>query len=267
MQQIEAKYYVYEWVRPDYNEAYYVGKGSGKRAWNMVRPTDDTNEVTAELIKNGMRPEIRIIAHFVNEDSALEFEKERIAFLAPLGFLTNVHPGGKQPPSWKGKSRPESTRNLQGIAKIGDLNPMKRPEVVEKAKTSIQAFRASDDGKIWAEGHRAKLIDLYQTEQGKKILERMAEKNRAIQSSKGDAHHSKRPDVIEKIRASKIGGNNPQAVSVIEITTGLKFDTMKIAAKHFGISDQTVSKSCKLNRLTKCGHRFAYVSETEPNNG
>jgi len=260
MQQIEAKYYVYEWVRPDYNEAYYVGKGSGNRAYYMVRPTDHTNHVTAKLIKNGMKPEVRIIARFVNEDSALEFEQERIAFLQPLGFLTNVHPGGKQPPSSRGRKRSEEFKKLCSVAKIGDLNPMKRPEVVEKAKTSIQAFRASDDGKIWAEGHRAKLIDLYQTEQGKKILERMGSKVSSIQAAKGDAHHSKRPDVREKIRASKIGGNNPQAVSVIEITTGLKFDTMKIAAKHFGISDQTVSKSCKLNRLTKCGHRFAICS-------
>lgn len=258
-----APYYVYEWVRPDYNETYYVGKGSGKRAYNMVRDNDHTNDTTAKLIRNGMQPEVRIIARFVNEDSAFEFEEERIAFLKPLGFLTNDHPGGKQPPSWKGRKRTEETKKLQGIAKLGDLNPMKNPKTVEKMTVSKRKYHESEAGKRASEEHSAKLINLYETPQGKIILERMAKKISEIQSSKGDAHHSKRPEVRLKLSETKLDGNNPQAVAVIELTSGMEFDTMKLAAKHFGISDQTVRKSCKFSRKTKGGLLFSTINDKE----
>lgn len=93
MQNVEAKYYVYEWVRPDYNEAYYVGKGSGDRAYENSR-NDHADDVTTYLDSCGTPRQVRIIARFVNEKSSLDFEKERIAFLRPLGFLTNQTDGG-----------------------------------------------------------------------------------------------------------------------------------------------------------------------------
>ena len=263
MQTTEAKYYVYEWIRPDYNEAYYVGKGSGDRACYMVRPSDSTNEMTAELIKNGIAPEIRIIARFVNEDSALEFEKERIAFLKPLGFLTNEHPGGKQPPSWKGRSRSEETRKLQGLAKMGDLNPMKQDDVVAKMTASKLAFFQTDAGKSSIKQRSAKLIQLYETPQGKKILECMGAKVSAAQSAKGVAHHAKRPEVREKHRLSKLGGKNPAAKAVVEINSGLEFPSASTAAKHFGVGSWVVQTSAKNNWLTKTGLKFNYLQEKE----
>lgn len=262
----EARYYVYEWVRPDYREAYYVGKGSGKRAYNMVRGNSYTDAVTAKLIKNGMSPEVRIIARFANEDSAFEFEKERIAFLMPLGFLTNNHPGGKAPPSSLGKRRSKETKLKLSVAKIGDLNPMKRPEVAKKSKDSIVAYHQSDEGKEKAKVRGAKLIRLYETPQGKEILQRMGSKISEIQSSKGDAHHSKRPEVKEKIRASKVGGKNPSAKAVRELTTGLEFSSASDAARYFKIRARNVWASVKLGRFTKSGLKFQYIDK-EPSNG
>lgn len=253
-----AQHYVYEWVRPDYNEAYYVGKGSGKRAYNMVRDNDYTNRTTANLIQNGMQPEVRIIAWFVNEKAAYAFEKERIAFLKPLGFLTNDHPGGDAPPSWKGRKRSEKTKKLQGIAKLGDLNPMKNPETVAKVMASKKEFYASDDGRAWATTHSGKLIQLYETPQGKKILERMGQKNSQIQAAKGEDHHSKRPEVREKIRVSKIGGKNPQSKPVVELTTGREFLSGADAASYFGVKVQSVWMSCRKARTTKGGFKFRW---------
>jgi hypothetical protein len=89
-----AKHYVYEWVRPDCDVVFYVGKGSARRAWNFKR-NKHTNDVISFLYKNGLKPSVRIIARFVNEDSAYEYEEERIAFWQPLGELTNELPGGR----------------------------------------------------------------------------------------------------------------------------------------------------------------------------
>jgi hypothetical protein len=254
-----APHYVYEWVRPDYNEAYYVGKGSGKRAYYMFRDNDYTNCVTAKLIRNGTPTDIRIIAWFENEDAAYAYEEERIAFLKPLGFLTNDHPGGKAPPSPKGRKDSEQTRQLKSISKLGELNPMKRPVVVDKSKKGIKKFRESPEGKEFQEKHSAKLIQLYETPQGKEILRRMGNKVSAIQSAKGDAHHSKRPEVREKNRISKLGGKNPAAKEVVEINSGLKFSSATVAAEHFGIGCWIVQTSAKKTRPTKYGLRFSYI--------
>jgi hypothetical protein len=92
--ELVAKHYVYEWVRPDYNVAFYVGKGSKKRAWEH-KGNKLTKNIISYLNKNGMKHEVRILAHFVTTQAAFDFEIERIAFLKPLGELTNQTGGGE----------------------------------------------------------------------------------------------------------------------------------------------------------------------------
>jgi hypothetical protein len=145
---LQAKYYVYEWVRPDYNVAFYVGKGCKKRAWSMRNRNKYTTDVVNYLHKKGMKPDIRVLAHFVNEDSAYDFEAERIAFLDHLDELTNELPGGvnggggmkgkkhKQETiarmcvAQKGKIISLETRRKLSLANIGRTQPK---DVIEKA--------------------------------------------------------------------------------------------------------------------------------------
>lgn len=87
------KHYVYEWVRPDFGVVFYVGKGTRNRAYCFKR-NKHTNDVVNFLRKSSMKPCVRIIAKFVNEDSAYEFEEERIAYWG-LENLTNDLPGGR----------------------------------------------------------------------------------------------------------------------------------------------------------------------------
>jgi hypothetical protein len=110
------KYYVYEWIRPDYDVVFWVGKGSGKRAWKFSR-NPDTNATIKHLANKGMKPEVRIIARFLKEKSALAFEVERIAFWKPLGELTNKTDGGE---------------GVSGDIISGDNNPSRRPDVIAK---------------------------------------------------------------------------------------------------------------------------------------
>ena len=46
-----------------------------------------------------------------------------------------------------GKFHKESTKVLMGKSKIGDNNPMKRPEVVEKARKSREGYRPTEETK------------------------------------------------------------------------------------------------------------------------
>jgi len=91
---MQAKYYVYEWIRPDYNVAFNVGKGKGRRAWSMHNRNKHCRDVVNYLNKNGLNYEVRIIARFINEQSAYDYEEERIAFFG-LENLTNELPGGR----------------------------------------------------------------------------------------------------------------------------------------------------------------------------
>jgi len=120
--ELAAKYYVYEWVRPDYNVAFYVGKGTRGRAWDIKNRNKHTMDVVKYLNKKGMKPEVRILAHFVNENSAFDFEVERIAFLEPLGELTNHLPGGVNGGGgMKGKKHKEDTKIKIGLGNVGKV--------------------------------------------------------------------------------------------------------------------------------------------------
>ena len=146
---------------------------------------------------------------------------------------------------------------------MGDLNPMKQDDVVAKMTASKLAFFQTDAGKSSIKQRSAKLIQLYETPQGKKILECMGAKVSAAQSAKGDAHHAKRPEVREKHRLSKLGGKNPAAKAVVEINSGLEFPSASTAAKHFGVGSWVVQTSAKNNWLTKTGLKFNYLQEKE----
>jgi len=144
----EQIHYVYEWIRSDLNLPYYIGKGAGKRAYELKR-NDDTNDVTQFLLENNIGREIRIIAHFVTEEAAFEYEKERIAFwwyLKDHDILTNKTKGGDGAASGdlNPQKRPEARARVS-VQMSGENNPMKKPEVVKKNKEATKGFRHTDE--------------------------------------------------------------------------------------------------------------------------
>jgi hypothetical protein len=97
-------FYTYLWLRED-GTPYYVGKGSGDRAYNqnghrVRKPSDDARV---------------IVQKFENEDEAFFAEKFLIALYGRIdnatGCLSNLTDGGENPPSGKGKKKnPESVK-------------------------------------------------------------------------------------------------------------------------------------------------------------
>ena len=65
-------YYVYEHIRKDTNECFYVGKGKGKRAYQTKR----NNHHDRIADKHGM--EVRIVKSGLSEEEALDLEKQLI---------------------------------------------------------------------------------------------------------------------------------------------------------------------------------------------
>ena len=107
------KYYVYILIRPDKNEPFYVGKGSGSRSkihlWEAKkivsglaskgRPSYCVNRI-AKMLRNCDVPIIKIIATNLSHDEAYELEEHLVAKFGRIGIdeggvLTNRDRGGK----------------------------------------------------------------------------------------------------------------------------------------------------------------------------
>jgi hypothetical protein len=90
--------YVYEHWRPDTDLPFYVGKGSGQRAYKLrgKRRNPHHQNVVKKLSRLGLCVEVRLVAGNLSEDEAFSLEKERIAFWRSNGIeLTNQNEGGE----------------------------------------------------------------------------------------------------------------------------------------------------------------------------
>jgi hypothetical protein len=138
-------FYVYEHVRPDTKEVFYVGKGQKKRAYSLKR-NNDWKKIVAE---NNGEFEVRIINWFNNEDHALNAERYIIKQRKKDLELANKTSGGQ---GISGCIRHDmiGVKNIMHTPEhkarmLGDANPMKNPETVKKAADSNRGQKRSPD--------------------------------------------------------------------------------------------------------------------------
>ena len=70
---IEAlEYYVYVYSDPDTKKPFYVGKGTGNRAFSHLKDKSETDKVNKikEIKARGKQPIIEILAHGLDEETA-----------------------------------------------------------------------------------------------------------------------------------------------------------------------------------------------------
>jgi len=108
-------FYVYELLDPLTKVPFYVGKGTGNRAFSHINSTKITNQYKHNKIQSikakGLIPEVRIVEYYEHEDQAYDAEKILIAFYGRKGYeekgiLTNVCEDNR-PPNLKGMSYKE----------------------------------------------------------------------------------------------------------------------------------------------------------------
>lgn len=134
------KYYVYQLIDPNTNLPFYIGKGSGNRAY-MHNKFKDGNQnpykdrYIKKLHQQGLEPVVDIVQYFDNENDAYTYE-ENLTESIGLGNLTNLVAGG-HPPSKNGwtpsaETLAKRSRGLKGI---------------ERTKEWCQNLSASKQGK------------------------------------------------------------------------------------------------------------------------
>jgi hypothetical protein len=85
------KYYVYEHWRTDTDLCFYVGKGCGKRAYDMQKRYPRHKAIQKELEASGHAIEIRIVSSGLEEPDAYLIEAQRIVFWWKAGVpIINV---------------------------------------------------------------------------------------------------------------------------------------------------------------------------------
>jgi hypothetical protein len=114
---IRTDFYVYEHIRPDTGQVFYVGKGFGKRAWKMSQRTTHHRRITAKLLRNGLCVQVELISQNLPEESAFTLEKMRIAMWRAAGVsLVNKSDGGEGPSGlkWSDESKQKFSKRKKG---------------------------------------------------------------------------------------------------------------------------------------------------------
>jgi hypothetical protein len=117
------KYYVYQLIDPRSNTVFYVGKGTGNRAYTHNEFRDGNNNfykdnIIKKLHQQGLEPTVEIVEHFANEQDAYNYEDKLIETIG-IDNLTNITEGAR-PPSKLGWTPSEETlakrsASLKGI--------------------------------------------------------------------------------------------------------------------------------------------------------
>lgn len=134
----EAKFYVYVHRRADTGEVFYIGKGSGRRAWATQYRTDYWRRV-----KDKYGIVIEILEWFEKEEDAFRHETALIALHRAAGCrICNITNGGE---GASGNVMPESAKVAISKAKTGRTRPPETEETRRRKSESAKGRRMSPE--------------------------------------------------------------------------------------------------------------------------
>lgn len=130
------RFYVYEHFRSDTNECFYVGKGTGSRAFQKKNNRNvHYMRVVNKLAASNHEVLIVIVRSDMTEDEALLFEMERIAFWREKNVaLCNMTAGG----DGVRKPSPETVEKMKIASMRRWSDPAKRLEAARKTKEALK---------------------------------------------------------------------------------------------------------------------------------
>jgi hypothetical protein len=203
-------FYIYEHIRPDTNQVFYVGKGMGERI-NVKR---GRNVYWQNVVnKAGGFKSVKIV-ETTNEELAFLAEQERIDQLKRLGYkLANLNDGGAG-----GVKPAEEVRKKMSEAHIGEKNP--RYNV-----NSIRQRRLRGELKVPKEVMSANMIANHWSKTGS-------------YSSKGKPKSEQAKFRMRGKRQAVAGGKNPNAKTIVY--DGKEFLCIKDFASFLNVNYKTL---------------------------
>ena len=133
------KHYTYAHYRKDTNELFYIGKGSGTRAYRVVQRNKHWTNINKAVGRT-----VEILAYWKTEQEAYDHETLLISCFRDMKKnLVNYSDGGEAPPSRKGIKQTAdhiakriATRKANGNYKRSDETTMK---IVNALKGRVQS--------------------------------------------------------------------------------------------------------------------------------
>jgi hypothetical protein len=223
-------FYVYEHIRNDTNEIFYVGKGSGDRCYKKIGRNQHWHNIV-----NFAGFNVRKIAEDISEESALAFEVERIKELREQGIpLVNYTDGGDGVSGYKHtdearakmsekktgvKLEPFSEEHKQKMSKaaMGINNPMYGKEITDEHRARLVA---SAKAKEFTDEHRA---NLSKAQIGRKVSEETRKKiGEAGKGRQSPNLGKKMSDEQKKKISESLKGNELSEQTKTKISKSLK---------------------------------------------
>jgi hypothetical protein len=226
----ERRFYVYEHWRPDKGVCFYVGKGSGTRAYNMSSREPHHKAIRKKLMAMGLSVEIRIFASNLTEVEAFEVERERIAHFRSKGScLSNITDGGG---GTSGHRHTDETKEKMRISQ-GKRGP--RAALSQEAKDKISKSNR---------GNKKRLGKTH-TDEVKSALRSKAIENQEI------------------FKKYQLMGPAALSKKVTCLDDGSIHDSASAAARRYSVSRSALIELClgKNGRKTVGGLRFQYIGE------
>lgn len=216
------KYYVYEWIRLDTNEPFYVGKGHDRR-WKILNRGN--NKHFNNIVKS-VPVAVNILHDNLDEQIALDLECWYIwQYRDIIGYdLCNIDDGG-----FGGSLSNETKQKISEKAKlrIGELNPFYGKQHSEEAKMKMSEMRKGSNS--WE--------NMSEEDKEKR-------KETVRQKLKGREFTDETKQRMSENHANVNGKNNPNSKSVICLTTRKIFITVKDAMKEYNITGNSNIGNC-----------------------
>ena len=223
-------YYVYEHIRLDKMEPFYIGKGKGERAYELYR-NDHHDAITDEY-----GHAVVIIADNLTEEEAYWLERDTIEdYVFNLGNGIDI----KGHDDYDHALPHLTNRNWGGIGVTSGVQQSEetRRKRSESMKGKNKGKKLSDEArKNMSEAHKGK-------KKSEETKRKMGESRKGEKNGMYGKHHSK--EAIEKMSEAKKGKPAPRRRSVICITTGKKFNSLKDASDYYDVATSGISFCCK----------------------
>lgn len=242
---MKNNYYVYEWIRLDTNEPFYVGKGCNDR-WRCL--TRGNNEHFNNIVKS-IPVVVNILHNNLDEQTAYDLECYYIwQYRDIIGYnLCNINDGGEghglkgELNGMYGRTHTEDVKK-----KISKIN--KGRKLSEETKSKISESIKGENHPWWGKSHSE--------ETKRKISENHADMSGKNNPMYGKHHSEETKKKISENATHLKGKDNPISKSVICITTKKVFYTINDAMKEYGIKGTSDIGHCCHGYKIKKGKRI-----------